>query len=89
MFLHRKFNHAAFAHAVVLHAAGIAPDNDVIQNVDVEDLSRVDESARYPNVFPARRRVAAGVIVGEDEFDGANLDCPLDDFAWKHRCRGD
>lgn len=45
--------------------------DDVVEDLDLEQLPSPDQVAGYPDVGLAGRRIAAGVVVGEDDGRGA------------------
>ena len=48
-----------------MRIAAVAND-DMIVDADVQQLARLHELAREPQVFTARRRIAARVVVDQD-----------------------
>lgn len=45
----------------------VLPDDDVIEASDADDMARLDETLRHLDVFPARGRVSARVVMDSDE----------------------
>ena len=56
-------------------------NDDVIADGDAEKLASADESTRELDVVDARCRVAAGVIVGDDDGGGVGQNGHLENFA--------
>ena len=52
----------------LLHAdVMVLPDDDVIEASDADDMARLDETLRHLDVFPARCRVPARMVMHGDE----------------------
>ena len=52
----------------LLHADVVVfPDNDVIETRDTDDVAGLDETLRHLDIFPARSRVAARVVMDRDK----------------------
>ena len=68
---------------------GAVADDDVVVDADVQQLSRLHELARKPQIFTARRRIAARVIVDQDHAsDAEDSQRGAEDFAWVNQGRG-
>jgi hypothetical protein len=58
-------------------------DDDVIVDADIQQPSRHHEPAREPQVFTARRHIAARVVVDQDHASDAHgAQRGAEDFAW-------
>ena len=59
-------------------------DDDVIQDGDPKELSRLNQSSREFAVFCARGRVSAGMVVSQNQTHGVHDDGGLEGFARMH-----
>ena len=61
-----------------------ASDNHVVQNLDVEDLTRLHELASDADVFGGRCAVPGRMIMGQNDGASPGFDGSSEDFAWVH-----
>ena len=69
---------------------GVVPvlrHDDVIEDADAQDFARLDETVGHAAIFAARCRVAAGVVVDEDECSRGLLDGLAKDLPRMHETR--
>src|SRR6516162_1197343 len=57
-------------------------EDDVIEDADTDELTRIAEALGELDVLCARRRVAARVIVSQEQRSGVAGDCRLEDLSW-------
>jgi hypothetical protein len=63
-------------------------DDDVVVDADVQQPSRLHKLAREPQVFTARRHIAARVVVDQDHAsDAEDAQRGAEDFAWVNQGR--
>ena len=64
---------------------GAARDHQMVVQCNVKALRQIAQLMGHFNIGARRRRVARGVIMGNDEGGGVQFQRPFDDLAWIDR----
>jgi hypothetical protein len=59
----------------------LRPDDDMVMHLDLEMFRSLDQVAGQVDVLPARRRIAARMVVDDDDRGGVEIERAAQHFA--------